>query len=80
VGWIGGHRHRDGAAVAGGEDPRRPLVVLHVAGPLHRLGVEVSLELLEDLAVGLADDVGQHVETAPVGHAHHRFVKALGHR
>ena len=58
--------------------PDRPLVVLDVAGPLHRLGVEVALELLEDLPVGLADDVGQHVEPAPVGHAHHRLGRA-GH-
>ncbi len=51
------------------------LVILHVARSLDRIGIEVALELLEDLAVGLADDVGQHVEPAAVGHAHHD----LGH-
>src|SRR3546814_2171359 len=43
-------------------------VVLHVAGALDRARVDVALELAEDLRVVLADDVGQHVETAAVGH------------
>ena len=60
---------------AGHEDAAGTLVVLDVARALDRLGVEIPLELLEDLAVRLADDVGQHVEPAPVGHAHHD----LGH-
>ena len=52
-------------------------MVLHVARALDRVGVEVALELLEDLAVGLAHDVGEDVEPAAVGHAHHRLVHAL---
>jgi hypothetical protein len=43
-------------------------VVLHVAGSLDRLGILLPLELPEDLAVGLAGDVGQHVEPAAVRH------------
>ncbi len=45
------------------------LVVLDVARTLHRAGVDVALELLEQLAVALAHDVDEHVEAAPVGHA-----------
>ena len=52
-------------------------MVFHVSRPLHRLGIQIAFELLEDLAVGLADDVGQDVEPAPVGHAHDRLVEAL---
>ena len=44
-------------------------VVLHVAGAVRRLRVHVTLELVEDLLVRLADDVGQHVQPAAVGHA-----------
>ena len=42
----------------------------------------MALELLEDLVVALADDVGQHVEPAAVGHADHRRVEpgVGGHR
>ena len=52
--------------------PRRAEVVLHVARTLHGAGVDVALELLEDLVVALAHDVGEHVEAAAVGHAEHR--------
>ena len=58
----------------------RAEVVLHVAGALHRAGVDVALELLEDLVVALADDVGEHVEPAAVGHAEHRRVDARRRR
>ena len=60
--------------VAGGELAARALVVLDVAGALHALWVEVALELGEDLAVGLADDVGKDVQAAAMGHAEHRFL------
>ena len=53
----------------GAEGPLRAEVVLDVAGPLGAARVQVALELLEDLRVGLADDVGQHVQPAAVGHA-----------
>ena len=51
-------------------------MVLHVAGALHALGVEIALELGEDLAVGLADDVGEDVQPAPVRHPEHRLLDA----
>src|SRR3712207_8489388 len=38
-------------------------VVLHVPGALHGAGVDVALELAEDLGVALAEDVGQHVRS-----------------
>jgi hypothetical protein len=44
-------------------------VVLHVARARLRADRDGSLELAEDLAVGLAGDVGEHVEAAAVGHA-----------
>ena len=52
-------------------------VVLHVAGALHGARVDVALELAEDLAVALADDVGQHVEPAAVRHADGDLVEAV---
>ena len=52
-------------------------VVLDVARPLRAAGVHVALELVEDLPVGLAHDVGQHVEPAAVGHGQHGFVQAF---
>ena len=50
-----------------------PLVVLDVTRALDRVGVEIALELAEDLAVGLAHDVGQDVQPAPVGHPEDRL-------
>ena len=72
---VGGQGDGELLPGAGVEHAPGALVVLHVARSLHRLGVEVALELLEDLPIGLAHDVGQHVEAAPVGHPHHD----LGH-
>ena len=57
------------AAGLGGELALGAQVVLDVAGALHRPGVLGALELAEDLAVGLAGDVGQDVEPAAVRHA-----------
>jgi hypothetical protein len=39
--------------------------------------VQVALELGEDLRVGLADDVGQHVQPAAVRHAEYGLVHLL---
>ena len=47
-----------------------------VTGALRAARVQVALELLEDLRVGLADDVGQHVQPAAVGHADDDLVQA----
>ncbi len=68
-------------ARAGGELALGAEVVLHVAGALHRARVDVALELAEDLAVLLADDVGEHVEPAAVRHPDGDLVEpALGGR
>ena len=60
---------------AGHELARLAQVVLDVAGALHGVGGDVVLELPEQLPVGLADDVDQHVQPAAVGHAEHRRVE-----
>ena len=85
------HRHRvDELEVARVErqrevDPaavfRRPVarvthVVLHVAAARVLLRVEV-LELAEDVPGRLADDVGEHVQAAAVGHAKDDLHRAL---
>ena len=54
----------------------RAEVVLHVARALRARGIELALELAEDLRVRLADDVGEHVEPAAVGHAEHDVAHA----
>ena len=53
------HRDVDGRAARVLELAARALVVLDVTTPLDALGVQVPLELREDVVVGLADDVGQ---------------------
>ena len=55
----------------------RAEVILHIAGPVGLRRVEVALELAEDLRVGLADDVGQHVEAATVRHPDDHLVEAV---
>ena len=75
VAGVGDQGRLDLLAVRGGELAVRAQVVLHVARALGGLRVEVALELLEDLPVGLADDVGEHVEPAAVRHAHHDLVE-----
>ena len=72
---VRGHRDLDPRAGAGDELALGAEVVLHVAGALHGARVDVALELAEDLRVLLADDVGQHVEAAAVGHAHRDLVE-----
>ena len=62
------------------EDAARALVVLDVTAALDALGVEVALELREDVAVGLAHHVGEHVEATAVRHADHRLAHALVRR
>ena len=73
---VGGvRRHGDGELLAGTAMERAAgaLVVLHVPRSLHRFGIEIALELLENLAVRLPHDVGQDVEPAAMGHAHDHF-------
>src|SRR5699024_2380990 len=64
-------------AVLAGELALGAEVVLHVAGTLDGLRVELALELPEDLAVGLAGDVGQDVEAPAVRHADADLVHVL---
>src|SRR3984957_8883380 len=67
------HRYVDRRTARILELAARAFVIFDVAAALDTLGVEVPLELREDVAVGLADDVGQHVEAAPVRHADDGF-------
>ena len=64
-------------AVLGDELALGAEVVLHVAGALDRLRVLLALELAEDLAVGLAGDVGEHVEPASVRHTDAHLVEVV---
>ncbi len=81
VGRVRRHRHLDLGPGAGAELALGAEVVLHVAGALDRARVDVALELAEDLAVLLADDVREHVEPAAVRHADGDLVEAvLGRR
>jgi hypothetical protein len=48
-------------------------VVLDVAAALDAVGIEISLELREDVAIGLPHDVGQDVESSAVRHTDDRF-------
>ncbi len=72
---VRGQFERKLVAVAGDERAGLPEVVFHVART-HGHGADVAaLELVEQRAVVLADDVDEHVEAAAVGHADH----GLGH-
>ena len=75
---VGRDRDLDLVAVAGGELALDAEVVLDVAGALDGAGVDVALELAEDLAGTLAGDVDQHVEAAAVGHADADLVELVG--
>ena len=76
VGGVGGQGDAGGHAVGPGEDAHGAQVVLDVPGA-GALDDAVALELVEDLAVGLAGDVGEHVEAAAVGHADDDLVEAV---
>jgi hypothetical protein len=79
VARVAGQRDGDLGVLAErvGERPAGPQVVLHVAGTLDRAGVDVALELPEDLGVALAEHVGEHVEATAVGHADRDLVEAV---
>jgi hypothetical protein len=66
---VRGHGDVDGRAAGVLELSARALVVLDVPAALHALGVQVPFELREDVVVGLADHVGQHVQAPAVRHA-----------
>ena len=64
---VSGHVHLGLLAGIGGEDALGAEVVLHVTRTA-LVGSGGSGELTEDLSVGLARDVGQHVQTTAVCH------------
>ncbi len=76
VGRVRGHGGLHGLAGGGGELTLGAQVVLHVAGAHGHGEVDVAAKLAENVPIGLADDVGQHVETTAVRHADHDFVQA----
>src|SRR5215218_84478 len=73
---VGSNGVLDVSATECGELALRAQVVLDIAGALDRTRVQIALELAEDLLIGLADNVGQHVEPAAVWHADADFLKA----
>ena len=77
---VGGHVDLGGQAVVEGVDAPRSQVVLDVSRALHRVGHVVALELVENLRVGLARNVGQDVEAPAVGHADRDLVDARASR
>ena len=68
---VGRQLDADGVAPPALELPGLAEVVLDVARALDRIGVDVALELVEELLVALPDDVDQHVQPTAVGHAEH---------
>jgi hypothetical protein len=66
----------DFLAAAGRYLRRVAHVVLHVAVAHGEVGHGGAFELRENLLVGFAHDVGQHVQPAAVGHANHHFLHA----
>ena len=74
---VGHQRGPDLRSVARRVLALRAEVVLDVTGPVRGGRVQVPLELAEDLRVGLADDVREHVAPAAVRHADHGLVQLL---
>ena len=78
VGRVGHQRHRNVVVaehldvVAVGAE-----VVLDIARSVRLRRVQVALELAEDLRVGLADDVGEHVEPTAVRHPDDHLVETM---
>ena len=72
---IGAHRQVDGAPVARRVVVRIAEMVLDVAVAVNVPGEKGPLELAQDQLVRLPQDVREHVQTAPVGHAHHHLAR-----
>ena len=77
---VGTHVDLRGQAVVEGVHAPRAQVILDVARSLDGVGHVVAFELVEDLRVGLARDVGQHVEASAVRHADGDLVDAGARR
>ena len=84
VAGVGRQGQVHAASLASDEVVGVPLVVLDVSLVLRSLAAGRALELAQDHLVGLVEDVGQHVQAAPVGHADdhllHAHVRALHHQ
>ena len=68
VGWVGSKidlRRRTGFSL---EDTFSAEVILHIAGTMDFILRVVTLELLEDLAVGLTRDIGKDIESTTMWH------------
>jgi hypothetical protein len=76
VGGIAGERQVDAIAALHAPIVREALVVLHVAGAEGAVDQRAVLELGEDRLQGLAEDVREHVQATPVGHADHDLAHA----
>ncbi|CNU75443.1 Uncharacterised protein [Mycobacterium tuberculosis] len=75
---VGGQRHLNVVVAEHLQvQPGGAQVVLDVTGAVRLRRIQVALELGEDLRVRLADDVGQHVEPAPVRHPDDHLVEAV---
>ncbi len=70
------HRDVDGRATGILENTTRSLVVLHVTTALDTFGIEVAFEFGENVAVGLTNDVREHVEATSVSHPNDGFSNA----
>ena len=71
MGGVGRQGNVQRIAGAGCERTPETLVVLYVPRTLDAGRVQVALELPEEFLVALAYDIYEHIEPAPVGHAHH---------
>ena len=76
--WLGLKQSESWTWCAVRRGPRAAVaeVIAHVAAPGPKLGLGVG-ELAEDFARRFADDVGQHIEAATVGHADDDVAHAL---
>ena len=73
VAGVGREREMDRVLVGRDVVGREAEVILDVAVTADGLGQVVAFELVEDHSVRFIEDVGQHVEPAPVRHAHDNF-------
>ncbi len=82
VAGVGGQRHRQHLAAPGLVGPLGTMMVLHISGAAVRgelagLDVPSPFEFGKDRFVGATHGVGQHIETAAVGHADHDLAGTL---
>ena len=76
VAGVGRNRKVHRAAGGRGNVRREAKVVLHVAIAAERIGKVVVLEFVEDFLERLAEDIGEYVQAAAMGHADDQFLGA----